>query len=69
MQTINYWEQFAHTGKVEDYLSYVSGGEYKASQTTKEEKKPDVEQQGIGANPYAGIHICDRNSIETDAYR
>jgi len=44
MQTINYWEQFAHTGKVEDYLSYVSGGEYKASQTTKEEKKPEVKK-------------------------
>ena len=69
MQTINYWEQFAHTGKVEDYLSYVSGGTYKASQSDKEDKGTDVEQQRIGANPYAGIHICDRNRIETDAYR
>ena len=24
MQILNYWKQFEHTGRVEDYLSYVS---------------------------------------------
>jgi len=69
MQTINYWKQFEHTGKVEDYLSYVSGKEDTFSQTVKEDKDPKGQQQGTGVNPYAGIHICDGNGIETDAYR
>lgn len=69
MQTINYWKQFEHTGKVEDYLSYVSGGEYSSSQGIKEDKAPEGQQQVTGVNPYAGIHIRDGNGIETDAYR
>lgn len=69
MQTINYWKQFEHTGKVEDYLSYVSGKEGAFSRTTREDNAPRGQQQGTGVNPYAGIHIRDGNGIETDAYR
>lgn len=69
MQTINYWKQFEHTGKVEDYLSYVSGREYTSSQITKEDNGPEGQRQGTGVNPYAGIHIRDGNRVETDAYR
>ncbi len=60
MQTLNYWEQFAHTGRVEDYLSYV--------RNAQERQKTDADGDK-GVNPYAGIHMCDRNDIETDAYR
>lgn len=60
MQTLNYWEQFEHTGKVEDYLSYVQNVNI----------RQHAEAGGkTGVNPYAGIHMCDRNDIETDAYR
>ncbi len=35
MQFINYWQQFEHTGKVEDYLSYL--------QSVGKEKPPATE--------------------------
>ena len=60
MQTLNYWEQFAHTGRVEDYLSYVSNSQERQETSAGGDK---------GVNPYAGIHMCNRNDIETDAYR
>ena len=60
MQTLNYWEQFARTGRVEDYLSYVHN--------VQEGQKTEAGGE-IGVNPYAGIHMCNRNDIETDAYR
>lgn len=58
MQAFNYWEKFAGTGKVEDYLSYA--------EHRKACGKTETEQ--AGENPYAGIHMCDRNDIETGAY-
>ena len=27
MQFINYWQQFEHTGRVEDYLNYLQNAE------------------------------------------
>ena len=60
MQTLNYWEQFARTGRVEDYLSYV--------QNVREEQRTEPGGE-TGVNPYAGIHMCDRNDIEAGAYR
>ena len=60
MQTLNYWEQFTHTGRIEDYLSYV--------RNVQEEQKTENGGE-TGVNPYAGIHMCNRNDIETDAYR
>ena len=67
MQTLNYWKQFEHTGRVEDYLSYVSD----SANIRYTEGTCDVgdTQEKAGVNPYAGIHMCDRNDIETDAYR
>lgn len=58
MQSLNYWKQFINTGRVEDYLSYKNN-----------DKLHDG--NGIiqsGENPYAGVHMRDRNDIETSAY-
>ena len=46
-------------GKIEDYLSYRSC--FSAS----EEQLPNPAKE----NAHAGIHMCNRNDIETDAYR
>lgn len=67
MQTLNYWKQFEHTGKVEDYLSYVS--EHTEVRPLAGADAAGDRQEKAGANPYAGIHMCDRDDIETDAYR
>lgn len=68
MQDLNYWKQFEHTGKVEDYLSYCAcitqehnGG--------KNAFAAENGQEQSGVNPYAGYSLCNRNSIETNAYR
>ena len=58
MQTTNYWKQFADTGRVEDYLFYAD------CERLRTEKEPEQ----AGEQPYAGIHMCDRNNIETGAY-
>ena len=60
MQTLNYWEQFTHTGRIEDYLSYVHNAHGQQETETGGE---------TGVNPYAGIDMCNRNDIKTDAYR
>lgn len=60
MQELNYWEQFEHTGSVADYLSYIRN---------EEEKKNAIHGETAGVNPYAGIRMCNRDDIETDAYR
>lgn len=80
MQILNYWTQFEHTGRVEDYLSYVSG--QRAQQASREQYSADGHREGCGenrdgeqdgkgnrtgANPYAGIHMGNRNHTETDA--
>ena len=67
MQTLNYWKQFEHTGRVEDYLSYVSDNEVVRRIAGACEAGDGQEKAGV--NPYAGIHMCDRNDIEADAYR
>lgn len=65
MQTLNYWKQFESTGKIEDYLSYKSGGHMSSDSVT--DGAYDEGQQG--ARPYAGIYKCNRNHTETGAYR
>ena len=67
MQTLNYWKQFEHTGRVEDYLSYVS--EHANTRQMAGAYDAGDSQEKAGVNPYAGIHMCDRNDIEADAYR
>ena len=66
MQNLSYWKQFESTGKVEDYLAY------RCSNKEPERLHSPVngnETGELGVNPYAGIYKCNRNSIETDAYR
>ncbi len=43
MRTINYWEQFLNTGKIEDYLAYRE----ERTETGRQDKDE-------GAGPYAG---------------
>lgn len=58
MRTINYWEQFLSTGKIEDYLAY------------REERKVTGRQnEDEGAGPYAGTGQCYRDHIESRAGR
>lgn len=66
MQNLNYWKQFESTGKIEDYLSYRSC----FSENERQLQNPIANATGqLGENSYAGIHMCNRNDIETDAYR
>ncbi len=67
MQNLNYWKQFESTGKIEDYLSYCAC----VAQETDREKNDAAakRREQSGVNPYAGYSMCDRNSIETNAYR
>ncbi|MDL2302514.1 hypothetical protein LJC58_09190 [Lachnospiraceae bacterium OttesenSCG-928-D06] len=58
----NYWQQFTNSGKIEDYLSYIN-------RDCAQQKNNQQETVPLGENPYAGIHMCDRDHTETDAYR
>ena len=49
------WNQFCATGKIEDYLHYVSC----------RENQTDL----AGDSPHAGVYRSNRNYTETDAYR
>lgn len=59
---LNYWKQFADSGKIEDYLSYID---------QEHRELIDTKRQSVdaGAQSYAGIHMCDRNNIKADVYR
>lgn len=72
MQDLNYWKQFEHTGKVEDYLSYCACNA--CDMQEREQRKNVSEAQTVaakqtGVNPYAGIHNSNGNRTETNAYR
>lgn len=58
----DFWERFLNSGRVEDYLNYVScsGGGV---------KKDTVSSHWEGDGSHAGIYTGDRYHIETDAYR
>lgn len=62
MKTPNYWQQFTCTGRIEDYLSYAA----KEAQDVR--GRADAGRTA-GADPYAGIHMCDRDDTEADACR
>ncbi len=49
------WNQFYVTGRIEDYLSYVSCRDHKADMA--------------GDSSHAGVYRGNRNHTETDAYR
>lgn len=68
MSNLNYWKQFESTGKVEDYLSYRScfaNGENSDGRMVAR----TAEQSELGENSYAGIHKCNGNDTEANAYR
>lgn len=48
-----YWERFLSSGKVEDYLSFVS----------------NVRQEQSKKGDHAGLYIGDRNHTETEPCR
>lgn len=55
------WERFVSTGRIEDYLLY-----------SRHRQPSGGEETGgcrAGENPHAGVYQCNRNHIETDAYR
>ena len=58
---MDFWNQFFKSGKVEDYLQYVS------------QRSSLLHDTGIsswgGAGSHAGLDTGNRYNIETDAYR
>lgn len=60
MKSLNYWQQFTHTGKVDDYLTYVKN---------KYQGYEDIQKEDAGVRHHAGICMCNRNDTQTDAYR
>lgn len=67
MQNINYWQQFEHTGKIEDYLNYKSYRREPGYFVGEQKAKKSEGESGV--NPYAGVRMCDRNDIEAGARR
>ncbi len=47
------WKRFENSGKIEDYLAFVSG----------------VKQEQVKEGSHAGTYMCNGNRIETDSYR
>lgn len=64
MQTTNYWKQFESTGKIQDYLTYRTHDNLSDAGDGKRAAERKSQE-----NPYAGIHMCDRNDIEADTFR
>lgn len=62
MKTLNYWQQFTNTGRIEDYLSYIDQKNVTGNDIGRQ-------KENAGVYPYAGIHMCNRNDFETGAYR
>ena len=60
MKSLNYWQQFTHTGKIDDYLAY-------AKQENRE--REEVKALDAGVRQHAGIYMCNRNDSKTDACR
>ena len=59
MKSWNYWQQFVHTGKVDDYLAYVEKEACRCE---------DIQKEDSGVRQNAGIYMCNRNDTEADAY-
>lgn len=60
MQTLNYWKQFEHTGKIEDYLTYKASDSQRPETTLQTAGcKSDcrgafengTDREGAGENP------------------
>ena len=48
MQFTNYWQQFEHTGRVEDYLKYLQSAEKEKPLAGAECKRPLVDCRAEG---------------------
>ena len=46
MQFTNYWQQFEHTGRVEDYLNYLQNAENRSSSDMPDTCLPDCRAEG-----------------------
>ena len=75
MQFTNYWQQFEHTGRVEDYLNYLRSTEGTdfpnacCSSTSVDCRAEGCESLTPGRADHAGIPVCNRNCIKTDTVR
>lgn len=82
MKSLNYWQQFTHTGSVEDYLFYARQERESCENMRNCNKQAGTRESGSGrqiweetqsldsgAGQNAGIHMCNRNDIEADACR
>lgn len=76
MQFTNYWQQFEHTGRVEDYLKYLQSAGKEEPPAGAECKSPlvDCRAEGVQTCPqgrmdHAGIPVCNGNCIKTDTFR
>ena len=85
MQFTNYWQQFEHTGRVEDYLNYLQNAENRSSSDTRKRRNLRLvrnvkapwwiaERRGVQTCPqgrldHAGIPVCNGNCIKTDTFR
>ena len=72
MQFINYWQQFEHTGRVEDYLNYLQNAENGSPSVLPDTCLPDCRAEGCesltpGRADHAGIPVCNGNCIKTVA--
>lgn len=68
MSNLNYWKQFESTGKIEDYLSYRSCFDHGENSDGRNVARA-MGQPELGENSYAGIHKCNGNDTEANAYR
>lgn len=75
MQFTDYWQQFEHTGRVEDYLNYLqSAGKEDSPAAVCGSSSGDCRAEGAqpftsGRMDHAGIPVCNRNCIKTDTVR
>ena len=60
MKALSYWQQFAASGKVEDYLRYIC--------QERQEEKAEYQLQE-SKEQYAGIHMGNGNCSESGACR
>lgn len=58
MKTLNYWNAFMNSGKIEDYLSFKKE-ETNIGSSQKEEQ--------VGESPYAGVSDCNRNDFKSSS--
>lgn len=62
MKSSNYWQQFTNSGRIKDYLTYLDEEAAVSGDRSRQADK-------LGADPYAGIRMCNGDNTTTDAYR